>query len=218
MIPVALAPEPASFDAQVRQPGLRAVAELVGERPDRKAGRRYKKVASTRDEIPADKLPVYWRRALDDLLSGYDRVCASLCLYIPRGTGAPSVDHMIPKSMAWDRAYEWDNYRLACSLMNSRKAAIADVLDPFEVEAGWFALELVEFQLHPRAGIAADVSRAVWATISRLGLNDKECRDARAEYAEDYWRADVSLDYLTRHAPFVARELRRQGRLRRGDA
>jgi hypothetical protein len=31
MMRVALAVEPPSFDGQVRQPGLRAVAELVGE-------------------------------------------------------------------------------------------------------------------------------------------------------------------------------------------
>ena len=50
---------------------------------------------------------------------------------------------MVAKSMRWDQVYEWANYRLACSLMNARKDAIASVLDPFEIEDGWFALELV---------------------------------------------------------------------------
>ena len=40
---------------------------------------------------------------------------------------------------------------------------------------------------------------------------------AREEYAEEYWRENVTLDYVTRCAPFVANELRRQNRLRAGD-
>jgi len=42
-------------------------------------------------------------------------------------------------------------------------------------------------------------------------------RKSLEEYAEDYWSEYVTLDYLTRRAPFVANELRRQNRLRPGD-
>ena len=111
--------------------------------PARNAGRRYSQIAESRDEIPASAFHPYWREALEDLLERYDRICSYLCLYIPRGTGAPSVDHLIAKSTQWDQVYEWRNYRLACSLMNARKGAVASVLDPFEVEYGWFAMELV---------------------------------------------------------------------------
>ena len=217
MIHVALADEPTAFDAKVRQPGLRAIAELVGEKPPRSAGRRHKKIAATRDEIPPDRFPAYWHEAIDDLLSGYQRICAYLCLYIPRGTGAPSVDHMLAKSRHWDRVYEWDNYRLASSRMNSRKGAVTNVLDPFEVENGWFALELVDFQVVPGDGLSAETLNAVQRTIDQLGLSDRECCDARAEFAEDYWEGHIDLDHLSRHASFVASELRRQGRLRNGD-
>lgn len=220
MIPVTPADEPDGFDADVRQPGLRAIAELVGEKPPRRGGRRFKKVADSREEIPADAYPAYWRESIDDLLLSYQRLCAYLCLYIPRGTGAPSVDHMVAKSTRWDRVYEWDNYRLACSLMNSRKGAVPDVLDPFEVRDGWFALELTGFQVVPGPGVEGDdtLTGKVESTIEELGLRDQECCDARAEYAEDYWAAHVDIDYLERHAPFVAAELRRQGRLLEGDA
>ena len=128
---------------------MRAIAELVGKTPPRTDGRRYARVADSEEEIPASKFPPYWREALGDLLERYDRICSYLCLYIPRGVGAPSVDHMIAKSTRWDQVYEWANYRLACSLMNARKDAIASVLDPFEIEDGWFTLELVEFQVVP---------------------------------------------------------------------
>jgi len=217
VIRVRPAEEPPTFDADVRRPGLRAIAELVGKTPPRAAGRRYARVAECEEEIPASKFPPYWREALGDLLESYDRICSYLCLYISRGTGAPSVDHMIAKSMRWDQVYEWTNYRLACSLMNARKSAIASVLDPFEIEDGWFALELVEFQVVPGEALPPDVLTRVEATIERLRLNDLECRKARLEFAENYRNGAIRHDYLTRHAPFVERELRRQGRLREED-
>ena len=214
MIRVRPAEEPPDFEARVREPGRRAIAELVGEAPPRRAGQRFAQVAESREEIPASKFPPYWREALGDLLERYDRICSYLCLYIPRGVGAPSVDHMIAKSMRWDQVYEWTNYRLACSLMNARKDAIASVLDPFEIEDGWFALELVEFQVVPGEALSPAVLAGVEATIKRLRLNDLECRKARLEFAENYRNGAIRLDYLTRHAPFVAGELRRQGKLR----
>ena len=73
MIPVTPVPEPAAFDSKVRQPGLRAIAELAGEQPDppRTAGRPYARVAASRDAIPAAKFPPYWRKMLDDLMRSY---------------------------------------------------------------------------------------------------------------------------------------------------
>ena len=217
MIPVRPAEEPRDFDAAVRRPGLRAIAELVGETPPRTAGQRHAQAAESRDNIPAAAFPPYWREALDDLLASYNRTCSYLCVYIARGTGAPSVDHMISKSTHWDQVYEWRNYRLACALMNSRKGAVASVLDPFEIEDGWFALELVAFQVIPGDGLPDDTEMLVRDTIRQLRLNDVVCCDARGEYAQEYQAGHISLDYVMRHAPFVGRELRRLGRLRPGD-
>ena len=100
-------------------------------------------------------------------------------MYIARGTGAPSVDHMIAKSTRWDQVYEWRNYRLACALMNSWKGAVASVLDPFEIEDGWFALELVAFQVVPGDELPDDTEMLVRDTIEQLRLNDVVCCDAR---------------------------------------
>ena len=207
MMRVQPAPEPDAFDELVRQPGRRALDRLAAE-----------KYSGSKEAVPAREFPPHWRRSLDDLLAAYQRICSYLCLYIPRGTGARSVDHMVPKSMAWDRAYEWDNYRLACSLMNSRKGDAAHVLDPFDVEDGWFVLELVAFQVLPAHGLADPTAAAVEDTIDRLRLNDEECCGAREEYAEDYWSERIPFDYMMRHAPFVANNLRRQNRLREADA
>lgn len=64
MIPVAPEDEPDTFDATVRQPGLRAIAELVGERPPRESGRPFAKVADFRNDIP----PAGFHRTGDALL------------------------------------------------------------------------------------------------------------------------------------------------------
>jgi hypothetical protein len=64
-----------------------------------------------------------------------------------------------------------------------------------------------------RRALQAQIQR----TIDRLGLNDATFRRDRTEDAELYWSRDVSLLVLKQESPFVAEELRRQGRLNPGD-
>lgn len=218
MIRVHPAPEPTDFDEKVRQPGLSAMAELVGEEPLRKRpGPKRKKLAERREDIRPDAFPPYWTHALDNLLDAYQRICAYVCIYIEKVTGGASIDHLIPKSRAWDHVYEWSNYRIACSLMNTRKGVACEVLDPFEIQDGWFALELVGFQVVPGESLDASIRERVVATIETLNLNDRECCGLREEYASEYQAGHISLGYLRRRAPFVARELERQGRLNERD-
>jgi hypothetical protein len=212
MIHVTPAPEPGSFQ-KIRKKGLRAIRELAGETPTRK--KPLKPIATERHLIPPDKFPTYWTEALDDLMEAYDLVCAYSCFRIHPVTGAGSVDHMVAKSKAWNRVYEWDNYRLACSRLNARKNDFCDVLDPFEVQDDWFHLELVGFQVLPNEALDGDRRAKIQDTIDRLALND--FRRYREDDAEAYWNRDVSLKRLEKESPFVARELRRQGRLNPGD-
>lgn len=213
MIRVELADEPLDFDAKVRQPGLRAIAELAGESglPKRK-GRPRKAIANSREQIPADKFPSYWTESLPELRTAYGHICSYVCVYIEPVTGAASVDHMLPKSLSWQEAYEWRNYRLACSLMNSRKNDYRDVLDPFEIDDDWFQIELVGYQVIPRTDLDPAIKTCVQATIDRLKLNDRDCLTVREDYATDYFQGDISLGYLRRRAPLLAREVERQGR------
>lgn len=218
MIPVVPAPEPERFDADVRQKGLSAIAELVGEPPlVRRQGPRIKKVAARREEIPTEKFPPYWRNVLPETRVAYGSICAYLSLYIEKATGSATVDHMIPKSKAWDRVYEWTNYRLACAIVNARKSDTELALDPFEIEPETFALEFVEFQVIPGPRAIGDLQGRVNRTINLLGLNLSDCRAARREYVVNYEEAQISLAYLERRAPFIAYELTRQSRLRPED-
>ena len=202
MIPVKAAPEPSDFDRTVRQPGLRAIAEMVGEAAQRRAGKPFDQVADARDMIPAASFPPYWREALDDLQAAYHRICAYLCVRISTD---PSVDHYVAKSRRWDLVYEWSNYRLACAAMNSYKGEYGDVLDPFELQDGWFALELVEFQVVAGVGLADSDVHRVQETIRRLHLNVPRLCGIRAEYAEARWSGDITDEYLTRHSPWLCR-------------
>lgn len=216
MIRVIPAPEPDAFDEAVRRPGLRAIAEMVGEDPvpPRKKGRKFEKIADSRDKIHPDRLPAYWTEALDNLMTAYSHTCAYSCFRIHPVTGSRSVDHMAAKSRAWDQVYEWRNYRLACSRLNARKREFGDVLDPFLVEDDWFELELVGFQVKPAKHLDEATRAQVQATIDRLGLDD--FRTHRERDAENYW-AGMPFKVLMEESPFVARELRRQGRVRPED-
>lgn len=119
MIRLVLAEEPADFDEKVRQPGLRALDEMVGNPVTRTAGKKRKVVATCKEEINGSDFPAFWTEVLPDLLKSYGRLCAYTSLYIHKVTGAPSVDHSVAKTKDWRSAYEWTNYRLICSLMNS---------------------------------------------------------------------------------------------------
>jgi hypothetical protein len=95
--------------------------------------------------------------------------------------------------------------------MNSRKRELEDVLDPFEVEDGWFSLELSFLQILPSPDLVEANRVRVQGTIDRLRLNDNECLQARATYYEPYRLGELTFQRLAEWSPFVAAELRRQG-------
>jgi uncharacterized protein (TIGR02646 family) len=180
-------PEPPDFDARVRQPGR---ADLSS---------------------PAGELRSHWRHCATQLWAAYKGVCAYSSLHIPRGTGALSVDHLLPKSKRRELAYEWSNYRLACVRMNARKNDLEDVLDPFEVQDGWFALELSTLEVIPGEGLTETMRARVQKTIDRLNLNDDEFVRAREAYHTAWREGDMSFRLIRKHCPFLAKELLRQG-------
>lgn len=221
MIPVAQAQEPPEFDAQVRQPGLSAIDELLGRSPRlKRPGPRRKQIAEREPDIPAEAFPPYWREALPEMLVRYERRCAYLAMYIHHATGRPTVDHVLPKSYAWDQVYEWSNYRLCAAIINAKKGALLTLADPFEIQPGWFALNLNT--LHVERGPAAP--ERAWLRIDATlpVLNQRLCVKEREEYVRCYrlgpGAGGFDLAHLEARAPFIAAELRRQEQLLRGDA
>ncbi|MBK8251757.1 MAG: hypothetical protein IPK82_03705 [Polyangiaceae bacterium] len=219
MIPVALAPEPKDFDKRVRQPGLAAIDELVGRAPRlKRRGPPRTKIADTEAKIPTAKLPPFWREALDDMMEAYEQRCAYLAIFIEE-TGNPTVDHVIPKSLAWDQAYEWSNYRLCTGIVNSKKGELLQLVDPVKAKNGWFELDLASYRVVRGQSAPKAQHHKIDATLPLLNLRD--CCVLRKRYVEEYRRGPgargIDLAYLEYRAPFIALELRRQGQLVRGD-
>lgn len=190
-------PEPASFDAKVRRRGT---------------------VWLERHQIDPNLPPPsgthlhpYWKKALDDLYTRYGGCCAYLAVYFERVVGGATVDHFVAKSKHAGLAYEWSNYLLACSRMNSRKRDYDDVIDPFEVRDGWFRLELVSGRVYPDPALPRDVGKAVQDTILRLGLDDPANRELRARHFQEYSEGLYTFAFLKARSPFVWAEAQRQG-------
>lgn len=216
MIRVVPAEEPNHFKTVVRQRGVRAVARLLGQKVPG-SGRHPKKTYARIEDIPPKKFPPEWRKSLDDLMAAYQQVCAYTGLYIADGTGDATVDHFIPIATDRRQAYEWSNYRLACGQVNAAKGTVL-TLDPFTIEDGWFELELVGYQVLPGACTTDPLRALIRTNIEKiLDLNNARFRRQRGQVAESYLHGEVSLRHLERHAPFVARELRRQGKIRLAD-
>ena len=199
MIPVTPKPEPEDFDTQVRQKGLRWL-----EKHD----------IDIKDPLPSGtKLPPYWRACLDELYHNYDGVCAYLAVSIERTTGTGTVEHFCPKSLRPDLAYEWCNYRLACSAINSRKREFTDILDPFEIEDGLFYLELVSGHIFPNPRLPGALQKEIQKTIDRLKLDSPANNEMRAKHYQFYCEGEVTEEFLKKYSPFVWMEAARQGLL-----
>lgn len=74
-------------------------------------------------------------------------------------------------------------------------------------------LEFSILEVWPHSQLDDDTRSQVQATIERLKLNDKECRDAQALWHDAYISGGLTFATLEQWSPFVAKELRRQGRV-----
>jgi hypothetical protein len=215
VIHIKKAAPPADFVEQVATPGQYALWELLGDpRAPVRSGRKRAVVATSIGQIPSNSLPSYWTRAIPDLCVAYKRICAYLGLRIHPGVAAAEVDHFKPKTRYQHLAYDWDNFRLSCKLANTFKYIYEDVVDPFEIVGDCFGVNLFSGRV---IAISRDASLrpAIEQTIIRLHLNTEPTFvDARLEYINDYLSAEISFDRLLRDAPFVAREIERQGKKR----
>ena len=199
MIHVEPQPEPADFESKVRRRGL--------------AYLRRKKIPLDRPLPAGTEFEPYWRECLDELHAEYRGICAYLAVFIERVIGGASVDHFVAKSKRPDLIYEWSNYRLACSVMNSRKREYEDVLDPFEIENGWFRLEPASGRIYPNPELGDPEKAAVQRTIDRLGLDDSGNREIRARRFYEYCTGGCDSNFLRRYSPFVYFEAVRNGLL-----
>lgn len=148
MIHFAAPPEPADFNEKVRQPGTAWLAQHPTGRP--------------KD---------YWGLCKGELADGFMNLCAYSAMYEPVGT----VDHYLSCDTDRNQAYEWNNYRFASWWINSSKQNADDtVLDPFQVEDGWFEILLPSLQLIVSDAVPEHEKDRAKYTLTRLHLRDDE--------------------------------------------
>jgi hypothetical protein len=190
MIPFDPPPEPPEFDGRCRQQGRQWLE------------------AHPEDRRPKD----FWSDFKPQLADGFRQLCAYSVMYTPVGT----VDHYL--SWGGTRreraflAYEWSNYRFCAGWINSAKATADDtVLDPFQVEEGWFEIILPSLQLRITDGIPPHHRHKAEFTLERLHLRDDErVMRQRREWYRMYQDGDLTLDGLARKAPLIAAAIRKQ--------
>lgn len=191
MIRVHQQAEPARFENDVRQPGLGFLT--LNPRP-------------TSKDFKSNN---YWRRAADDLYGAYRGVCSYSGFYIPFRGG--TVDHFLPKSSHPHLAYEWSNFRLASYRMNLYKGESQEIIDPFNVENGWFVLQFPSCLVFPHPDLTAIAREQTARTIEILKLNsDDVLVQERCNIMLEFADGDVSLRHLQNKYPFIAAELERQ--------
>lgn len=153
----------------------------------------------------------YWRRALPALRHAYGSYCAYLAMRIPMTVGNPTVDHFRPKRHFPQLAYEWHNFRLASAQMNAYKGDALDLVDPFQLPPGWFALQIPAMLTKPGAGLEPAERQQVERTIQVLRLNHEDVRQSRKTWVMLFALGKIPFDFLAEEQPFVAQELQRQG-------
>ena len=181
-------PEPAEFQDRVRARGR---AWLAGHPNARR---------------PRD----YWTPFKGELASGFRDLCAYSAMFVPEGT----VDHFVSWHEDRSQAYEWDNYRYCASWINSskQKEPSAKLLDPFEVEQGWFEILLPSLQLRVSDAIPGDLRTRAEHTIRRLRLRDDErVLRQRREWLRMYECGQLTLEGLRAKAPLLALAIERHG-------
>jgi uncharacterized protein (TIGR02646 family) len=204
VIAVVAQPEPAEFDARVRSRGWTWIENHhLDPNAPLPAGLEY------------PNSPAYWAKqpdgysCLEQLYLAYNKTCAYTGLRINKDE--KTVDHFVPKSRHVGLAFEWNNYRLACRSINTKKADLEQLLDPFllEPETFYLVLESGEIYVSPQC----QNPQLAQKTIVYLGLDAHEYREVRLEYYTDFQNGDISTRQLQKLAPFVYLEALRQGRI-----
>lgn len=174
-------PEPADFDTKVRIPGKEWLSRNHGK-------------------TPKD----FWTTCKAELAEGFSYLCGYCAMFVP--VKDSQVEHYRSKSKYPEEAYDWDNYRYASPKINQWKSDSDEILDPFEVEDGWFEVQLSSLQLIRTRLLPTDKNSLAKSTLDRLRLGTGEdlIKERRAYYRE-FLEGDCTLGSLSGKAPLIGR-------------
>ena len=145
----------------------------------------------------------FWTPFKGALADGFRNLCAYSAMYEPVGT----VDHFVSCDEDRSKAYEWQNYRYCAAWINSSKgnAPAGDLLDPFEIEDGWFELLLPSLQLRISDTIPDEFRERAEYVLKRLHLRDDErVMRQRREWYRMYQSGELPRVGLEGKAPLIA--------------
>lgn len=116
------------------------------------------------------------------------------------------VDHYLSTENYRHLAYAWKNYRYIAGTVNSSKKTLDDqVLDPFEIQPGWFEIILPSMQLVRTSAVPLAFQAKADFTLTKLHLgNGLKVRRNRKRWYEDYRDKGLPMHLLEEYAPLVA--------------
>lgn len=191
MIPVTNPiPEPADFDAACRSVGITwwCSQRLAGEIPK------------------ASEFPNYWTKYEGELARAFHQRCGWWAMWIAEG----EVDHFLSKKNNPKLAYEWSNYRYIAGSVNRTKGNHdANVLDPFEIQDGWFEVILPSMQLILTDQFPTALKEKASFTLEQLRLREgaKVVR-CRLRWYESF-KNGMPMSELEKFAPLVAKAVKK---------
>lgn len=183
MIPVANPiPEPADFDAECRQKGNQWLASHPG--------------------ADTSIYPGYWAKYENDLATAFHQRCGWWAMWIAEG----DVEHFLSRKNRPELSYEWSNYRYIAGSVNGSKGNHDDkVLDPFEVQNGWFEVLLPSMQLVATPTLPTHLSARAEFTLKQLKLrHGSKVVRCRKRWYQQFKDGKLSMDGLRANAPLVA--------------
>ena len=123
-----------------------------------------------------------------------------------------TVDHFVSCNENRKLSYEWSNYRYVEGWFNSskNKHPSASLLDPFEIQEGWFEVDLPSLQLRLTDAVPPELSERAKFTLEKLPLRDDErvIRQRRAWLK--MYEQGTPLAVIEQKAPLIAQAIRRQ--------
>ena len=153
--------------------------------------------------------PSLWRPFAKHLAQGFRYLCGYSVVYVANG----EVDHFVSEKEDPSRLYDWDNYRYADGWFNASKKDLRshEILDPFEVEDGWFEIILPSLQLVVTDACPPGLHERALRMLDRLHLGDDErVLRYRREWYRMYVDGELTLEGLAKKAPLIARAVVKQ--------
>jgi len=150
----------------------------------------------------SNKFPSLWGKFERQLADGFHDRCGWWAMRIADGR----VDHFLSKKFHRDLAYDWNNYRYIASIVNSYKGTHDDkILDPFEIQPGWFEVQLPSMLLKRTDLVPPALRAKADFTLKQLRLvNGYKVRRNRRRWYEDHKDRGLPLANLADYAPLVA--------------